>query len=88
VTTSGGGADEQVVRAHTAWLVPPGDADLLAAAIAEAMALTPEQRLMLGNTAKDHVRSNFSKERMCAQTLAVYEELLRADAYALGSQAP
>jgi glycosyltransferase involved in cell wall biosynthesis len=88
VTTSGGGADEQVVREHTAWLVPAADPDSLAAAIGEALALTPEQRLVLGNTAKEHVRSTFSKERMCAQTLAVYEELLRADAYSVSSQPP
>ena len=56
-------------------------------AIAEALALTPAERLALGQIARNHARANFGKERMCAQTLAVYEELLRADAYALGPQA-
>jgi glycosyltransferase involved in cell wall biosynthesis len=86
VTTNEGGADEQVVREYTAWLVPPGDPDSLAEAIGDALALTPEQRLILGNTAKEHVRANFNKERMCAQTLAVYEELLRANANAVNAQ--
>jgi glycosyltransferase involved in cell wall biosynthesis len=75
-----------VVREYTAWLVPPGDPDSLAEAIGDALALTPEQRLILGNTAKEHVRANFNKERMCAQTLAVYEELLRANANAVNAQ--
>jgi glycosyltransferase involved in cell wall biosynthesis len=86
VTISEGGAEEQVVREHTAWLVPQGDADSLASAIADALALAPEQRQVLGNIAKEHVRANFSKERMCAQTLAVYEELLRAGAHAANPQ--
>lgn len=87
VTTNHVGADEQVVPERTAWLAPTGDPDSLAAAIAEALVVTPEQRLALGRIAMDHARSNFGKERMCAQTLAVYEELLRADAYALGPRA-
>jgi glycosyltransferase involved in cell wall biosynthesis len=82
VTTNHGGADEQVVPARTAWMVQPGDAASLAAAMAEALSLSPEERQALGRTATAHVRENFTRERMCAQTLAVYEELLRADAYA------
>ena len=87
VTTNHGGVEEQVVRGRTAWVTPPGEPDALAAAIAEALALTPEQRFALGQIAKSHARESFGKERMCAQTLGVYQELLRADAYALGPQA-
>ncbi len=87
VATNHPGADEQVVPERTAWLAPPGEPDSVAAAIAEALALTPGERLALGHIARDHARASFGKERMCAQTLAVYEELLRADAYAWGPQA-
>jgi glycosyltransferase involved in cell wall biosynthesis len=87
VATNHGGVEEQVVRGRTAWLAPPGDPEALAAAIAEALALTPEQRFALGQIAQAHARESFGKERMCAQTLAVYRELLRADAYALGPAA-
>jgi glycosyltransferase involved in cell wall biosynthesis len=87
VTTNHAGAEEQVVRGRTAWLTPPGEPEALAAAIAEALALTPEQRFALGQIAKAHARESFGKERMCAQTLSVYQELLRADAYALGPAA-
>jgi glycosyltransferase involved in cell wall biosynthesis len=79
--------EEQVVRGRTAWLAPPGDPEALAAAIAEALGLNPEQRFALGQIAMSHARESFGKERMCAQTLAVYQELLRSDAYALGPAA-
>jgi glycosyltransferase involved in cell wall biosynthesis len=87
VTTNHGGVEEQVVRGRTAWLAPPGDPEALAAAIAEALGLNPEQRFALGQIAMSHARESFGKERMCAQTLAVYQELLRSDAYALGPAA-
>jgi glycosyltransferase involved in cell wall biosynthesis len=87
VTTTHGGVEEQVVRGRTAWLTPPREPEDLAAAIAEALCLTPEQRFALGQIAKAHARENFGKERMCAQTLGVYRELLRADAYAPGPAA-
>jgi glycosyltransferase involved in cell wall biosynthesis len=87
VTTTHGGVEEQVVRGRTAWVTPPGDPDALAAAIAEALSLTPEQRFALGQIAQAHAQENFAKERMCVQTLGVYRELLRADAYALGPAA-
>jgi glycosyltransferase involved in cell wall biosynthesis len=87
VTTNHAGAEEQVVRGRTAWLTPPGEPEALAAAIAEALSLTPEQRFALGQIAQAHARESFGKERMCAQTLGVYQELARADAYALGPAA-
>jgi len=85
VTTRHGGAEEQVVPAETAWTVPPDGPAALAGAIAEALSLAPEERQTLGRVAIAHVRENFARARMTEQTLAVYEELLRADAYA---QAP
>jgi glycosyltransferase involved in cell wall biosynthesis len=87
VTTNHAGVEEQVVRGCTAWLTPPGEPEALAAAIAEALSLTPEQRFALGQIAQAHARESFGKERMCAQTLGVYQELARADAYALGPAA-
>ncbi len=87
VATCHGGVEEQVLRERTAWLVPHSEPEALAAAIAEALSLTPDQRFALGRAATAHARECFGKEHMCAQTLAVYRELLRTDAYALGPAA-
>ncbi|MDB5407297.1 MAG: glycosyl transferase [Rhodospirillales bacterium] len=76
VATDHGGARETVRQGETGWLVPPGDAAALAAAIAEALALTPAARQELAERAAGVARREFSTDRMCAATLAVYEELL------------
>lgn len=61
---------------RTGWLVPPGDAEALARAIATAFALFPGDRLALRARARSHVAASFSVERMQLATMAVYDELL------------
>jgi len=78
VASDHGGAREQVLEDRTAFLVPPGDAHALAGAIREALDLTAQQREQLSTAARAHARANFSKDHMCAATLALYRELLRA----------
>lgn len=63
-------------QAATGWLVPPSDPDALAAAIAAALALPPEQRARMGECARAHVLGAFSLDAMKRQTLAVYDALL------------
>jgi glycosyltransferase involved in cell wall biosynthesis len=76
VATDHGGARETVLAHETGWLVPPGDTRALAGAIAEALALTADQRAILAERAIAHARARFGIERMCAETLAVYCEIL------------
>lgn len=66
------------VSAHraTGWLVPPSDAHRLADAIAEALALKPDERARLGARAREHVLEAFSLKAMKQQTLQVYDGLL------------
>lgn len=60
----------------TGWLVPPGDAARLAAAMAEALALAPEARAALAARARRRALEHFSLESMRRQTLDVYDHLL------------
>ncbi|MPY70230.1 MAG: glycosyltransferase [Alphaproteobacteria bacterium] len=76
IATDHGAARETVLEGVSGWLVPPGDASALAAALREALALTPEQRAALAETAIAHVRGRYTRPRMCEATLAVYAELL------------
>jgi glycosyltransferase involved in cell wall biosynthesis len=76
VATDHGGARETVIPGMTGWLAPPGDPAALAAAIGEALALTPQARARLAEEAMRLVAERFTRERMCARTIAVYEELL------------
>ncbi len=76
IATDHGGARETVIPGETGWLVPPGDADALAAAIDRALAVDADTRRHLAERAMANVRARFSKETMCAKTLDVYEEVL------------
>ena len=76
IATDHGGARETVVPGETGWLVPPGDSDALGDALGEALAMTTEQRSRMACNAIGHVNLNFSRMKMCAETLQVYHEVL------------
>lgn len=76
IATDHGGAQETIARGQTGWLITPNDPSALAEAINQALSLTPEQRAVLGDNAMYHVTQHFTREKMCADTLAVYAELL------------
>jgi glycosyltransferase involved in cell wall biosynthesis len=60
----------------TGWLAPPGDAATLAARLAEALALPPQERAEMGWRARQRVLANFTTASMQGRTLAVYDRLL------------
>ena len=76
IATNHGGSRETVRPGTTGWLVAPGDADALAAAINEALKLPDEARDRMAAAGVAHVHDNFSKAQMCARTLEVYGEVL------------
>ncbi len=76
IATDHGGSREIVLPGETGWLVPPGAAGPLADAIGEAMELNTETREAVAYAARQRVLRHFTAERMCAQTLAVYDDLL------------
>lgn len=76
IATDHGGAQETILRGETGWLIPPGDVPALAESLKQALSLTQPQREALGARAMHHAARYFSREKMCAETLAVYSELL------------
>jgi glycosyltransferase involved in cell wall biosynthesis len=92
------GAIPETVRAapdvapgtETGWLVPPGDADALAGALAEALALTHADYAALAARARHNATTHFTLAKLQSQTLAVYDGLLGsrlADAFAASASA-
>jgi glycosyltransferase involved in cell wall biosynthesis len=73
-----GGAAETVEDGVTGLLVPPGDAAALARAIARVLAMSEEDRDVLGWRARLAVLAGFTTSAMQQSTLAVYRELLGA----------
>jgi glycosyltransferase involved in cell wall biosynthesis len=77
IVTNHGAVRETVIAGETAWAVPPNDADALAEALADALGLDADQRAILGERAMAYVNARFTRDRMCRDTLAVYDELLK-----------
>src|SRR5690242_7207782 len=68
IATDHGGAREILRDDETGWLVPPGDAQALAASIADALALTSAARGELAAAAIEHVRGQFGTRQMTDRT--------------------
>lgn len=76
IATRLGAAGETVLENETGLLVPPNDANALAAALEDALALRQDEREQIAERAIAHVRQNFTRDLMCARTLEVYREVL------------
>ncbi|MCU0953302.1 MAG: glycosyltransferase family 4 protein [Hyphomicrobium sp.] len=63
-------------QSMTGWLVPPGDAGILADALSQALSLDPSTRQDLAARSRAHALSAFSLWQMRFRTLCVYDELL------------
>lgn len=78
VATDHGGARETVVPGSTGLLVAPGDSRQLADALRSLVAASAAERSAMGARGRAHIARNYTVERMCADTLALYRELLDA----------
>ncbi len=83
ITTSIGAPPEIVLAppnvphdAATGWHVPPGDAAVLATAIAEALAMPDADRQAMSARAAASIAARFTVAAMQQRTLAVYDSLL------------
>ena len=72
VAAAGASAAERA----TGWLVPPGDAEALAARLGEALAMPAEARSRMAERARQRATAQFSVESMQKSTLGVYDRLL------------
>jgi glycosyltransferase involved in cell wall biosynthesis len=61
---------------RTGWRVPSGDAEALAEALSQALALGAAARDAMARRARAHVEQNFSLERMTRETLDAYATVL------------
>jgi glycosyltransferase involved in cell wall biosynthesis len=71
-----GGARETVISGVSGFLVPPADVGALAAALKHLSEMVPDDRAKMGRSGRMHIVQNFSRERMCEGTIALYRTLL------------
>ncbi len=75
VATSAGGLPDKVRPGVNGWLVPPGDASALAAAISGAIG-DPGRLAAMGEAGRAIVEGEFSWDSAGAETLQLYDDLL------------
>jgi glycosyltransferase involved in cell wall biosynthesis len=76
IATDHGGARETVIAGETGLLVPPGNSQALATALQTLTLAGAPERAAMGARGRIHIAANFTIERMCADTLALYRRLL------------
>jgi len=76
IATDHGAAGETVTPQTTGWLFPPDHAGALAEAIDRSLLLDADARRAMALATRAHVTEAFALDRMCQQTLALYETLL------------
>ncbi len=75
IATDHGGSRETVLPGVTGWLVPPGDATALAAALEDALS-DPERLKAMGANGRQHVLANFTTRQMLEKEFSAYERLM------------
>ena len=79
IATDHGGARETILAGISGLLTDPGDATVLAEAIADLLGRSEGERRAMGERGRAHVQANYSVERMQDQTLKLYRSLLAGD---------
>ncbi len=79
IATGHGGSLETVLDGETGWLVPVTDETALAEALDLALGMTSSEREIVAARTRQHVVENFTIEKMCQSTLAVYQDLLTGE---------
>ena len=76
IATDHGGARETVLNGESGLLVIPRNVTMMADALADLLARPKDELAAMGARGRAHIVRNFSLERMCAETLAIYRGLL------------
>jgi glycosyltransferase involved in cell wall biosynthesis len=75
IATNSGGPGEIMTSPGLGWLVANDDPAALAAALDEAVALTPEHRAEIGRRARAHVTRHFDASTQCARLADLVESV-------------
>lgn len=79
VAANHGGACELIVNERTGFLIPVSDAKVMAGTFDKILGMTPAEKKAIGKAAAESVRSNFSIQKMCDRTIAMYREFIGRD---------
>jgi len=75
IATAHGGARETVAHGESGWLYPPGDAEVLAATIHQALEMDPSGRAHMGLAGRARIHTSYTVAAMQRATLDIYEQV-------------
>ena len=76
VASNHGGACELISNNRTGFLTPAGDSKVLASVLDSVLSMPAAERQAIGLAAQESIRDNFSIQKMCDRTIALYKEIL------------
>ena len=76
IATNIGGSTETIIPNQTGFLVEPNDKDDLANKIDHVLSLSQSDRKEIGMAARRYIEKNFSNQKMCDETIALYKKIL------------
>ena len=79
VATRAPGTPEVIVDAETGWLTPVGDSFALGEAMSRVVSLPFEERLAMGERARQHVMERFSLDAVLDRWEALFDRLLESN---------
>lgn len=80
VASNHGGACELIENEHTGFLTPVGDSKVLAGVLDNILNMPTTERQQIGKNAAQSIVENFSIQKMCDRTIALYKEILKNEA--------
>lgn len=87
IVTDCGANTEMVKKGETAWVIKPESKESLAAALADAMAMSPQRRIDLAIHTRDFVSTSFPMEMWRDSIFEVYDAMLAQPMISLGAAA-
>jgi glycosyltransferase involved in cell wall biosynthesis len=75
ICSDSGGNRELVIEGETGFIIPPGNADMLAEKLV-CLRQHPQQAQAMGERGRQRILNDFSVEKMVSKTIEVYQEVL------------
>lgn len=76
IATNHGATPELCQPGKTGYLIPPHQPAILAETMKKVMDLSTEEQLTMGKAARNYIKASFSIQRMCAETIELYKDVL------------
>lgn len=78
ISTKIGGALETIIDGETGFLAEVGDKEKLAQLIDRVLDMPGDELEKIGKAARKNIEANFSNEKLCNETIALYKRLLNS----------